>query len=507
MTAWSEPPPRPRSSTRRARPRRTWPQRILITIGLISSLTLVASAAGLAWGLQRYKDIQFVDVPNVEPAEAGTPSNWLLVGSDSREGIDPDDPNAGAFLGEVVEGKRTDTIIVARVDPETKTVDLLSVPRDLWVPIAGTGENGRVNAAFNGEGGEERLVSTVEDFLDIEINNYAEINFVGFQAIIDALGGVPIWFDNPVRDPKSGLDVPTAGCHSLAGFEALAFARSRSLEYYDGSQWRADPTGDLGRTARQQFLLTRLATTASSELDLTDLGTVDRILRVGGQNLLIDDGAGAGDLIGLARTFASVGGDGIRRHALPVEGFRTSGGAAVLALLEADAQPTLEVFRGRPAVDPAQVPSEEEVARDSFGITVQNGARIGGLASSTSDTLTAEGFVVVDVTDAPSTVEQTTIRYPSSLAAGASALGRSLTAPPLYELDETLTNVVMVVGPDYVGLGTAAAPAEVANDTTVTTATPETPPTEPPAAPAAPSVGENEVGIVPGPGPAGTPCA
>lgn len=474
------------------RPRRTWPQRILLTIGVLSTFAAITAAAGATWGLNRYNDIRFLAVPEVEPAEAGTPANWLLVGSDSREGIDPNDPNAGAFLAETVEGKRTDTIIVARVDPEAQTIDLLSVPRDLWVPIAGTGKNGRINAAFNGEGGEQRLVATVEESLDIEINHYAEINFVGFQAVIDAIGGVPIWFDTPVRDPKSGLDVTTAGCHSLVGYEALAFARSRSLEYQDANgDWRSDPTGDLGRTARQQFLLSRLATTASSKLDLTDITTVDRILRVGGQNLVIDDGAGAGDLFGLARTFSAVGGEGIQRHALPVEGFRTSGGASVLDLLDDEAQTTLAVFRGagRAATEP---PSEEVVARDSFQIHVQNGARIAGIAAATADDLNAAGFVVTDATNAPETVATTEVRYPASSAAAASVLGTSLVEAPRYQIDDTLSAVVLVVGPDYAGLVSPVAPADG-----VVAATE--------AAPA--PVDENIVGIVPTVGPPGTACA
>ena len=487
MTSWSEPTPLVGSAIRQRRPRRTWAQRILIGIGVLTSFALMVAAAGLTWGLQRYKEIRFLEVASVEPAESGEPANWLLVGSDSREGIDPNDPNAGVFIGETVEGKRTDTIIVARVDPKAKTIDLVSVPRDLWVPIAGTGESGRVNSAFNGDGGEARLVATVEDFLDIEINNYAEINFSGFQAIIDSLGGVSIWFDNPVRDPKSGLDVPTAGCHALSGFDALAFARSRSLEYLDGDQWRSDPTGDLGRTARQQFLLTRLASTATSKLDLTDLGTVDQILRVGGQNLVVDDGAGANDLFGLARTFASVGGEGIRRHGLPVEDFRTSGGAAVLALLEAEAQPTLDIFRGLAPPVEGGAPSAETVPRESFDVEVQNGARVAGLAASTEAELVSGGFVVAAIGDAPASVERTVIRYPASLASAAATLGTALAVAPAYEVDDALATVVLVVGPDYAGLAGAEGPAE--------------------AAPAEPLVDENVVGVVPTLGPPGTDCA
>ncbi|MCP3992964.1 MAG: LCP family protein [Actinomycetia bacterium] len=463
---------------------------------------LVVSALGLTWGLRRFQDISFLDVPGVEGASDGQPVNWLLVGSDSREGIDPNDPNAAVFIGEEVAGKRTDTIMVARVDRSRQTIDLLSVPRDLWVPIAGTGNNGRVNSAFNGDGGEARLVATVESFLGIEINNYAEVNFVGFQAVIDSLGGVPLWFDTPVRDVKSGLDISTAGCHSLDGFSALAFARSRSLEYFDGGRWRTDPTGDLGRTARQQYLLTRLAQTASARLDPTDLSTIDRVVKAGGQNLIIDDGAGAGELLGLAKTFASVGGGGITRHALPVSGFRTSGGAAVLALDEAGAQPTLDIFRGL-VEPPPEVLADDvpQVARNSFMVDVQNGARVAGIARSTSDELAVAGFVIGDIANAE-TVDQTTILYPSSLSAAAQTLGASLATSPTYEIDEGLTRVVLIIGPDYSGLA--------GTGTQVAAPTAESAPTTTGAAPVEAAAGQvpaaNEVGLVPTGPPPGTVC-
>jgi len=461
-------------------------------LSIFAILGLLASALGLTWGLRWFRTITFVEVAGVEGVTAGEPSNWLLVGSDSREGIDASDPNAAVFIGEEVAGKRTDTIIVARVDPGNQTVDLLSVPRDLWVPIAGTGSNGRINSSFNGDGGEERLVSTVETFLGIEINNYAEVNFVGFQAVIDSIGGVPLWFDTPVRDPKSGLDIATAGCHSLDGFTALAFARSRSLQYHDGSRWRSDPTGDLGRTARQQYLLSRLAGTANARIDPTSIGSIDRIVQAGGQHLLIDNGAGARDLIGLARTFAGVENGGlINRHALPVTGFRTSGGAAVLALQEAEAQPTLDIFRG--LVEPVEAPSD--IARNSFTVDVQNGARVAGIARSTADELIAAGFAIGDIANAQP-VERTTVRYPSSLTGQAQVVGVALAAPPLYVVDETLARVAVVVGPDYAGLAGAApvAPAATAPAPTETA----------PPAQAEPVV--NEVGIVPSGPPPGVVC-
>ncbi len=454
---------------------------------------LLVAAAGLTWGLRRYQSINFVPVAGVESTPVGEPANWLLVGSDSREGIDPDDPNAGIFIGETVSGKRTDTIMVARVNPEAKTIDLLSVPRDLWVPIAGTGSNGRINSAFNGEGGEERLVATVEEFLDIEINNYAEVNFVGFQAVIDALGGVPIWFDTPVRDEGSGLDIQVPGCHTLDGFQALAFARSRKLQFQqaDGS-WSSDPTGDLGRTARQQYLLSRLADTASSNLNVTDLGTIDRILQAGGENLVLDDGAGARDLLNLAQIFAQVGSDGIARHALPVSDFRTSGGASVLALDEAGAQPTLDIFRV--IVPPPEI--VESVDRNSFTVDVLNGARIAGIAGSTADSLTAAGFIVGEVDNAEA-VFATTIRYPQSQGQAAGTLAAALAVPVEFDADDSLTTVQLVLGPEFTLPSAETATTEVDPAVPVET-TPEV---------LAAEVPDNEVGFVPGPSPEGTACA
>ena len=488
MSTWSEPSLQPERTLYPPRGR-SWTQRLLLTFSVLCIFGLVVSALVLTWGLRRFQDINFLNVPGVDGAASGQPVNWLLVGSDSREGIDASDPNAAVFIGEEVSGKRTDTIIVARVDADLRTIDLLSVPRDLWVPIAGTGRNGRINSAFNGDDGEARLVATIEAFLGLEINNYAEINFVGFQAVIDSLGGVPLWFDSPVRDNKSGLDISTAGCHTLDGFSALAFARSRSLEYLDGGTWRSDPTGDLGRTARQQYLLSRLADTASARLAVTDLGTINDVIRAGGQNLIIDDGAGASDLLGLARTFSAVGSAGIRRHALPVSGFRTSGGAAVLALQEAEAQPTLDIFRGLVVPPPIEPPTD--IARNSFAVDVHNGARVAGIARSTADDLSAAGFAIGDIDNA-ATVDQTLIRYPTALTGQSQVLGFALATPPRYEIDDSLSRVLLVVGPDYTGLAgaEAATPAPVV----------ETP------APVEQQPGANEVGIVPTGPPEGTAC-
>src|SRR4029077_11443630 len=132
----------------------------------------------------------------------------------------------------------------------------VSFPRDLWVSIAGTGSNERINTAYSVNDGPQRLIDTLRQDFGITINHYVELDFKSFKGIVDAVGGVPMSFQTPMRDRNSGLYVDTAGCTTLDGDQALAFARSRHLEYMDSKlKWVSDPSADLGRINRQQVFL------------------------------------------------------------------------------------------------------------------------------------------------------------------------------------------------------------------------------------------------------------
>jgi polyisoprenyl-teichoic acid--peptidoglycan teichoic acid transferase len=481
----------------RARPRgRTWPQRFLLTSGALLSVLCLLSAGVVAWGWSKFSTITQIELALAEPA--GPPRNWLLVGTDSREGIDPADPNAGVFLGEPVDGKRTDTMMIARVDPSLDRIDLLSIPRDLWVPIAGTDSYGRINSAFNGEGGAQRLIDTIESYFGLQIHHYAEVNFVGFQDIVNALDGVPIWFDTPMRDAGSGLNVESAGCHVLDGFQALAFARGRYLEYYEDGQWRSDPTGDLGRMSRQQYFVRRVVDRTRSKLNVTDLATIDRVLDRAGRNLIIDQGVGPRQLLRLGRDFATLQGDQIVGHALPVVGRTTSGGAAVLELQVAEAQPILDIFRGVP---PEPVPAGD------VRVAVQNGSGVQGQARQVTNDLAAAGFTTAEPSTAPRAVEATEIRFQPGLLAHADRLARQLSgSPPLVE-DPDVSGVVLVTGTDLGSVLAQPVPFDPAafGALTPTTLVPTAPAPAP--QPPAPPTMDDVVGRVPGPTPEGTPCA
>lgn len=316
---------------------------------LLLGLILIALIC-VGWGLYRYSRISSIDVPGVEPAATGKTANWLFVGTDTRQELDPNEQGAKEFSNQRVIGERADTIMVVRVDSGTGEVNMLSIPRDLWVPLVqidgSVGDVGRINGSFNAEtGGQQRLVATIEHNLGIEINHYAEVNFVGFQELVNAIGGVELCVDAPMRDPMSGLSIDTAGCHVLDGAEGLAFVRSRNVEEFINGEWVLDPTADFGRTARQRMFLSQVAKSAAGKLGPTSVLTIDELASVAGDHLLIEDGAGPTDLARLARNFSSASEDQVIGHALPVEDYRTSGGAAVLRLKEAEAQPTLDIFR------------------------------------------------------------------------------------------------------------------------------------------------------------------
>lgn len=488
------PRPQPRRSILS---RRSWPERVVLSLGVLATTVAVLAAGVLNWGRGKWEAVTQVPIAAIAAAESGEPANWLLVGSDDRTGIDPDDPRSGIFLGEETFGKRTDTMMIARVDPDGGTIKLLSIPRDLWVPIAGEDSEGRVNSAFNGEGGEERLVSTIEEYFGLEINHYAEINFVGFQAVVDALGGVPIWFDKPMRDPGSALDIATAGCHVLDGFDALAFARGRKLETFSDGAWHLDPTGDLGRTSRQQYFIRQVAATATRKLDFTSFGTVNNLLDAGGQNLAIS-GVEADDLFELARIFSAVEGEQIVGYSLPVYDFRTDNGAAVLGLEIGDAQATLNVFRGDLAVPLPESTTTTTIF--SYSVRVLNGSQTAGQAGTTTENLRLLGFDM-GVAGNADVAERTTVKYGPGLEVGAIEVARHLGVNPVVAYDASITDVVVVTGKDFAGvLSTPRSEASVYVETT--TIPPVTLPAE--AAPIAPKA---TIGVVPESSPAvGTLC-
>lgn len=455
---------RPRRHERRRARRRSWPQRLLLGALVLLTVGALVGAGGIAYGLWRLEQIERVEVRLAE-SPPGAPENWLIVGSDTRDTLDPDAPDAGAFLGDgaVGIGQRADTILLVRVDPASEAVDVLSFPRDLWLPIAGTDGEQRINTAY--AGGPQRLVDTIETNFAIPVHHYVEVDFAGFGRLVDAVGGVPMWFDVAMRDAHTGLDV-TAGCHTLDGSRALAFVRARHLEFDDGSGWTTDGTGDLGRITRQQVFLRR-AIDQVADLGVTDALTLNRLLDVGVDAVTLDDALGLGQLRDLASRFGDFSGEALRTHALPVYGFRTSGGAAVLGLEETEAQDELNVFRG--------LPPGSLVAGQVDDVVVLNGTGVDGRAAAVAEALGQLGFEVDEVGDADATgLARTRVRHAPDAVAAGDLLARHLTNGAEVEVDATLEPgvVVLEIGADLTTV--QRQPDPPASTTTTTAAVPPT---------------------------------
>jgi len=311
------------------RPRR-W-RKWLAIIGLVIAVLSVLELGYLYWV---WRGVDRVDLEDSLSSPSGGGVNYLIVGSDSREGVDPDDPNAGVILGGGLGSERTDTILLLRTHDDGVTT--MAIPRDLFVTVADTGNEGRINSAI--QGGPARLVRTIEQNLDIPVHHFVAVDFVGFGSIVDALGGVTIDFPHPAFDTNSGLDVPEAGPQTLDGTQALAYVRSRFYtEVIDGTQVQ-DPTSDFGRVQRQQlFLRTVLSDVQGTRSPLT----FNRLASGLSSAMTVDDELTMLDVMRLARRLAGTEPVSVE---LPTTGFTTSGGAQVLAL-DDGAEGVLDLFR------------------------------------------------------------------------------------------------------------------------------------------------------------------
>ncbi len=188
------------------------------------------------------------DDPAVGPC-AEDVCNYLLLGSDSRKGLTPEEQ--AQFGTDAHNGgtSRADTIMLVQLDPRREQAVVLSFPRDLWVRIPGRGWD-RINTSFEGGvngGGPLRVARTVHRLTGLRINHFLYVDLLGFQRVVDTLGGVRMCIPFDVQDPLSALDLK-AGCQTLDGQQALAYVRTRHLPCDEAAP-------DLHRIARQQQFL------------------------------------------------------------------------------------------------------------------------------------------------------------------------------------------------------------------------------------------------------------
>ena len=257
-TARSTPPRRRRQAEGR-RTRYSLRQRAAAWTSVAVVAVLVAGALVAYAKYRSYWDsIQRVDVAGLvgrQPPKLNNAENILLIGSDTRVG----QRGIGGSQG-VIPGQRSDTLMLLHISPGHRRVTVVSIPRETMVPVlscaasdgttgqqAAPGEQELINAALN-FGGPACTWKTVEAVTHIHLDHFVQLDFTGFEKIIDDLGGVNICLPVKVDDPLSGLNL-SAGVHHVFGHEALAFWRTRE-DLGDGS--------DLERITRDQYLMAAL---------------------------------------------------------------------------------------------------------------------------------------------------------------------------------------------------------------------------------------------------------
>ncbi|MBC3194240.1 LCP family protein [Pseudonocardia sp. C8] len=235
-----------------------------------------------------------------EASSSGT--NYLIVGSDSRDGLSAEDEERLA-TGDAA-GQRTDTIMLLHTGSSGSV--LVSLPRDSTVPIPGHG-TGKINSAF-AIGGPQLLVKTIEAATGLRMDHYVEVGFGGFVGAVDAVGGVDMCVPQAIEDPLAGLNIQ-AGCQELDGQTALGYVRTR-----------ATPGSDFDRVKRQREFLSALLGKATSPLTLINPFRMVPLASAVTDTITVDDSDHLWHLAGLAWGMKGVsGGDGIQTT-VPISG-------------------------------------------------------------------------------------------------------------------------------------------------------------------------------------------
>ncbi|WP_236243405.1 LCP family protein [Streptomyces sp. CC228A] len=386
------------------RPRR-WAARAATAL---SVLVLAASGVGhavmtsLDTGIGRVD--AFKDMKNRPKDGDGT--NILLVGTDGRDDISAADKARYRLGG--TPCRCTDTIILAHISQDRRRASLVSLPRDSYAELpehtdATTGKQHgphpvKLNAAY-AEGGPNLTVRTVERMTGVKIDHYLEVDFTSFMRTVDAVGGVRICSVRPMKDAKTGLDLP-AGTHLLDGGQALQYVRSR---YVDG-------TSDLGRMQRQQRFLAALVDRASSDPALLNPMRFRRVVAAMAGSVRADEGFGAAEMVALAKAMRGFRTSSSEFTTVPVEPV----GAAVQGVgstVQWDAEGARRLFdairEDRPLVTAEPAPSGSasapgsgsearrklvDVPPEQVRVQVYNGTQLDGLGARVDAALRGTGF-------------------------------------------------------------------------------------------------------------------
>jgi polyisoprenyl-teichoic acid--peptidoglycan teichoic acid transferase len=416
-------------TTRRAERRGL--RRALTILASIVALLIVAGAASafvFVRGLETEMRTGVLADESVGTAltdkEPEAPFNILLIGSDARSAD---------------EQARADTIIVARLDPGEKRAWLLSIPRDTRVEVPGYGVN-KINASSS-LGGPALMIDTVEGFLDMPVHHYMEIDFNGFQGIVDAMGGIWLNVDVGIDDRKAASHSPgqrsqriEPGYQLLDGEHALTFVRSRDF-----------PDADFTRMKNQQQFFKALA---SQSVRWSNVLKIPSMAKQFSRNVTTD--MGVGQIMSLAQAFKGIDESGLQTATLPGE-WRSP---YVVPDEEMKQHLVSQMLAGGD-IEISEDSATADLLPADVSVSVRNGGGISGSAAMAAQRLESRGFVITEVGNANQFIyDETLVVYRDNADAArlvAQQIGseRLVESRGMYAFD---SDILVVIGSDWSAL-------------------------------------------------------
>jgi LCP family protein required for cell wall assembly len=311
------------------------------------------------------------------PEKATSAVNYLLVGSDSREGLTREQQRrlrTGSTA--VAAGKRSDTMLLIHISKNRDRAAIVSIPRDTYALIPSWKDStgnirserySKINSAF-AWGDAPLLIQTLEDMTDLRIDHYIEINFTGFVKIVDALGGVEICTKRSIDDSKSHLTLD-AGRHTLDGVDSLKYVRARTF----------DGTADIGRMKRQQAFVSAILRQATSAGVLLNPITMTKLLNSAFDSVVTDENLDRNDLLTLGKQLRSLSTKNVTTLTVPLKYYNYNKNGVTASVLWdpvlagelftklRNDEPLVEKIKPTPSPNSSEEPAKPIII-DKFGV-------------------------------------------------------------------------------------------------------------------------------------------
>lgn len=320
-------------------------------------------------------------VPERRPAPLQLPealagvSTFLLFTTGSEDMTEEEAREYGITDYEARAGDgMTDSIILVVLDAEDRDLSLLSIPRDTWLDWRGA----RINGTYANQG-VQAFTEDVTRVTGIPVNHVVKVNFTAAARLADVVGGIDMTIPTPMRDSKSHLYLPAAGCVHMDGRTTLEFSRSRHTQVWEDGRWSSDASAsDFGRSSRQQAVISAaLGKLLGPKLPLL----LSELANTAQDTLVIDAGLDFGDLVGTARVLGTGPALDVHHLGLPSDPDMV-GEAEVLRTSIYRAKPILEELVAR--VPGAELPPQ-------YGAPSQPTSALSATPSPSTSAPTADG--------------------------------------------------------------------------------------------------------------------